>query len=621
MIEKFSWFRINGSPDHYYMIRAFFYLILYGGINMSLSLSMFRKWLAAYMLIACVFILAACNSSSSDSGGPVPPAFPSGALTDIGIDVKAPDSGTIESVNTESGSIGVIWNGVAEASAETFISGIGTALEIGGLTSQDDADAKIVTWEYTKDAAKWTVTITYVKQDHELNGSAVKAGRMLLIVEPKSEGSDQPFDDTVVRPLAAYIANAGNQSYKLGIIKGNKDLSSFSVETRVDSIPLVVTQYSDEAHVFAYGNRPKDGSATVVLERYTYARAGDEGDSIFTTFDPKGTIDEAAITANVKDWGSGSNPNYAANARNTVRVGNYLYIMSYDVRRISKVHITTGRLVSSVEYPAIDGYAVKGQDIIVTKGRIFALFAMPDSSFANYLDSIVIEVKHTDNDRAPIFGDEVKVGKNAVSLVSVDDYIYVPSIGGKQGSGTGNGANSRVDRVTLTESGITVDADPVYYADDKYDFHEMVIGKEKTLIRRVFTDSYGQYSYLTYIDTKALHSVINEKVSTIPSSNHLVEPDEDEPDMGWFYPMVYDDVLDHFWVAPPRNLIIYNKDLSEHIEIAPAVFHGHNLGDISSIALFTGELGSSKTSSSSYVPHAVRSGLKSSPEEYYKSLK
>jgi hypothetical protein len=93
----------------------------------------------------------------------------------------------------------------------------------------------------------------------------------------------------------------------------------------------------------------------------------------------------------------------------------------------------------------------------------------------------VVEVIHTDNDRAPTFSKEnkVEVGKNAQSLVSVNNYIYVPAIGGAQHAGSGNGTNSRIDRVTLTESGITVDAEPVYYVDDDYDFHGLVIGKKK----------------------------------------------------------------------------------------------------------------------------------------------
>jgi hypothetical protein len=591
---------------------------------MNMSLGIFRKWLAAYMLIACVFILAACNSSSNDSGGAVPPAFPSEALSNIGINITAPDGGTIESVNTESGSIGVVWNSVAEPSAETFITDMEIALETGGLISQDDADAKIVTWEYTKEATKYTVTITYVKQDHELNGSAVKAGRMLLTVEPKSEGSDLVLDDSV-RPLAAYIAFNSNSysDYKIGIIEGNSELTKYTVVGNAVNIPPVGSDAAKDAKVFAFGNRPKDGSATVVLERYNYSAAGHEGSSLFTTFDPNGTVDDSTIAANQKDWGLKSTQptNYATNVRNTVRVGNYLYIMSYDVRRISKVHITTGTLVSSVEYPAIDGYKVTGQDIIVTKGRIFALFAVPDSAFANYLDSIVIEVKHTDNDRAPTFGDEVKVGKNAQSLVSVDNYIYVPAIGGMQNNDTSNGANSRIDRITLSENGMIVDDKPVYYVDDDYDFHGLVIGKGKALILRVMNDSslYTTVAYLTQINTADLHTVSNVAVSTIPAANHLID---EEMQGGYTYAMVYDDVLDHFWFATAGKLTVYNKDLSANkVFSMKDDLYGVAAGAVSSIALFNSELGTVRTSTSSYIPHAVRSGLFSTPEEYYKSLK
>jgi hypothetical protein len=131
------------------------------------------------------------------------------------------------------------------------------------------------------------------------------------------------------------------------------------------------------------------------------------------------------------------------------------------------------------------------------------------------------------------------------------------------------------------------------------------------------------YSYLTSIDTEDLHVAKNVKASEIPNATHLVEADEDEPEMGTSFPMLYDDVLDHFWVAPPYNLIIYNgEDPSKFKEIANTSFHGNMYGHIYGFALFTGELGSSsKTNAFSYVPRVARSGLNSTPEEYYKSLK
>jgi hypothetical protein len=427
--------------------------------------------------------------------------------------------------------------------------------------------------------------------------------------------------------LAVYTAlNASdytNPGNKLGVIRGNGDLNSYCVAARVDTIPPLTVAYQ-EAKVFAFGNRPKDGSATVVLERYYYDLSVPANNvSTFTTFDASGEINETTIASNTKDWGLKTGSDFAVNTYNTVRMGDYIYMLSHDVGRISKINLATGSLVSSVVMSGVaTGYTAKGQDIIVTNGKIFALFYVTDEAYpATYQNSIVVEVKHTDDNSAPTFGDQVTVGKNAQSLAPVDNYIYVPSIGGDQGYGTGNGVNSRIDRITLSESSMTVDTNPVYYVDngDNYDFHGLVIGKEKTLIFRVMGDAaYKQFAYLTHINTADLHTARNAAVSTIPA-NHLLEQEELT---GAVQLLLYDDVYDHFWVAADGKLTIHNKDLSDQKDLSMEnELYGIAEGAINSIALLSGELSSSGTTSSRYVSRAVRSGLFSTPEEYYKSLK
>jgi hypothetical protein len=697
----------------------FFYLIYR---RLEMSLKVLRKWLPAFMLTVGLFVLAACNGSGGSGSGTPPPVFPAEALSEIGIDIAAPDGGNIESVKNSAGSIEVVWNsvpetaidsffadmvtelgtpsdtqddadakvarwehtnggadyvvnvthnretgklilnvnprpafpasalsdmgieiakpaglkiedvqndeagtievywiGVTAAAADGFMDSMAAALEKAGATPRDDADAKIVTWDHTGDV-EYEVTVTFVRQNHDLNGTAVKAGDMILNIKPKNQVPDLELDDTI-RRVAAYIAFDSRyyNTYKLGIIEGNSDVNSLSVDARVDTMPPVQGIDAQQAKVFAYGNRPKDGSATVVLERYYYDLTAGTSLSAFSTFDANGAIDESTIAANAKNWGSVSNPNYAANARNTVRVGNYLYIISYDVPRISKINLSTGLLVSSAEMDPIPGFSVKGQDIVVAKGRIFALFTVPDSAYPpNYQDSIVVEVKHTDNDRPPTFGDNVSTGKNAVNMVSVDDYIYVPSVGGGQHDLESNGAESRIDRITLSGSGIT--AAPVYYVDDDYDFHGLIIGKEKTLILRVMLDNdiFTTWAYLTSVDTADLHTVSNQAVSTIPAANNIID---EEMQRGYAYSMVYDDVFNHFWFATTGKLTVYNSDLSDFKEFSMRdELYGVTVGAIESIALFTGELGSARVSGT-YIPHAVRSGLFSTPEEYYRSLK
>lgn len=548
------------------------------------------------------------------------PAFPSEALAAIGIDINKPAGPKIDEVqNDGKGTIEVKWVSVAAADADNFTDSMATALIKAGAVSKNDDVEKVVTWDHTSDV-EYEVTITFIKQDHELNGVAVNAGDMLLNIHPKSQTPDLVLDDSI-RRVAAYVAFNVNfyNGYKLGIIKGNSNVDNLSVDVRIDTMPQVHGVDANEAKVFAYGKRPKDGSATVVLERYSYAAAGSEGKSVFTTFDANGTINESTIAANVQSWGSPSNPNYASNAYNTVRMGNYLYIISYDVPRISKVNLTTGSLVSSVEMSPVEGFSVKGQDIAIVNGRIFALFAMPDSAYANYKDSVVIEVKHTNNDKAPTFGQQVAVGKNAVNMVPVDNYIYVPSIGGAQHNNASNGAESRIDRITLTTGGMTVA--PVYYVDDDYDFHGLMIGKEKTLIVRVMLDStyYTTYAYLTALNTADLHTVNNKAISTIPAANNIID---EEMQNGYMYSMAYDDVRDQFWFAPTGKLTVYNKDLSKHKDFnMKNELYGVRVGTIASIALFNSELGTVAKVGTSYVPHAVKSGLFRTPEEYYKSLK
>jgi hypothetical protein len=422
--------------------------------------------------------------------------------------------------------------------------------------------------------------------------------------------------------LAVYTAFKSSDfvtpGYKLGVIKGKGDMNSYCVAARVDTVPTAITD-SEEVKVFAFGDRPKDDSATVVLERYKFDYLSNTSTSVFTTFDINGEINETTIASNAKDWGAQSDPNFAANAFNIVRIGDYLYIISQEIGRISKVNLTTNSLVSSVDMSGVAaGYTAKGQDIILINGKIFALFIVSDPSY-DYQGSIVVEVKHTEDDSAPTFGNRVTVGKNAANLAPVGNYIYVPSTGGMQNAGSGNGTSSRIDRVTISESGITVDANPVYYSDDDYDFHGLVIGKEKTLILRVMMDaSYAQFAYLTGINNAELHAASNTAISTIPSSNNLLE---ESALIGYNKAMLYDDVYDHFWVAL-GNLTVYNKDISESKEFnMENELYGVADGAVRSIALFSGELNSSGTSSSRYVSRAARSELNSTPEEYYKSLK
>ncbi|WP_261402211.1 hypothetical protein [Chenggangzhangella methanolivorans] len=214
-----------------------------------------------------------------------------------------------------------------------------------------------------------------------------------------------------------------------------------------------------------------DGSAVTVIRNL---RTGLGGDPIVEGVVPADGKFRIAVTDRVSAPGAipptyiynaapATNPLPSAsptwsNVRNMsglVRLGKYLYALDYDNARVVEIakgtFAETGVTYSLPARLTPEGFAARGQAIVVVNDTLYVLFAFPDGSFSNYADSLLARFTVKGGKSITLKEGDYNAGlvKNAFAIAANGSDLYVAGIGGSQGGGSYSKA-SRLQRIAAT---------------------------------------------------------------------------------------------------------------------------------------------------------------------------
>jgi hypothetical protein len=281
------------------------------------------------------------------------------------------------------------------------------------------------------------------------------------------------------------------------------------VDSNGDFVDPTIT---GDPKVFSYPNNPKDATANIVFERYYYQRTGGTPGtpfkSVIQAFDSGQMSSQAALdqiinyvainnpNAYLTTWGGevptpGTVVPHVVNAYGIVRLGDFLYMISYDIARVTKIRASDKNVMGDIDFTQA-GFDVRGQGIKVLegKGKVYALFNVAgdingtDVATANYQPSVVVEI---DVASFTYSANRVQVGLNSVKLESTldENFIFCPAIGGPQLAGQSNITRSGLYRIPVAADGTLGTVVKAYQGHTDptfYDIRDIAIGQDYALI-------------------------------------------------------------------------------------------------------------------------------------------
>jgi hypothetical protein len=385
--------------------------------------------------------------------------------------------------------------------------------------------------------------------------------------------------------------------------------------------------------VYSWPNSTKNGTANIVFERYYYGRSGGTPNPPFTSviqsFD-SGLMTSATALAGIINnnnnpyltaWGgstAGATTNRVINAYGIVREGGFLYMISYDVWRVTKIDAGTKAVVASIDFDNADyNHAVappatvdvRGQGIKVHNGHVYALFNVAGNingttvAAANYQPSILVEIDtatFTFQDKNHASPNYVEVGLNSVKIESADDFLYVPGIGGPQLGGSSNITRSGLYRIPVDPNGVLGTVLKAYegnVSSSAYDIRDIAIGKSYALILiGRWSATYDSFPYMILkITTQALAAVATVTDIATLYGNPAARIDINATGIlsyGPFYVLRYEKNYAHFWAGLSNSIKIWDESViaSSVLPTPGALFTDANFyggsGNINSMDIF-----------------------------------
>jgi hypothetical protein len=257
------------------------------------------------------------------------------------------------------------------------------------------------------------------------------------------------------------------------------------------------------------------------------------------------------------------------NLYTVVRLGNYLYGIDYDLGIVFEVsgtlpYTATGRTYQQ-PVSRTSSYPARGQELIVVDGVLYGLFAYPDSSFTNYDPSVVVrfDVSGT-NITAVATSDETPVptpppptpptqrtsfSENAFALATDGSYLYVASIGGRQGQGSAN-VNSALQRIPagfLNGDPALPVLDPTQLPNGQYEFRDICFDGNGTAY--LFTGIYNNNWNMDW----TIYTSAN-----ITNPRSLIKFDDALNVAGYFWSAQYTADNDRLWFAHGNDIWVYD---------------------------------------------------------------
>jgi hypothetical protein len=449
---------------------------------------------------------------------------------------------------------------------------------------------------------------------------AIVAGVSTSFVDPKLsvlEGNE----------TTAGVMPASNIQVKAGLL----------AEVKADPDGSGSTEVTGDPKVYSYPNDPKDGTANIVFERYYYTRTGGTPAgpfrSVIQSFDSSLLTTTAAVEAVINDgppnfpanqyltdWGGGS-PTPAnsevVNAYGVVRLGDYVYVMSYDTWRVTQIDASTKAVVGAITFdyskythggtpPAT--VMARGQGIKVHEGHLYTLFNVAEDingttvASANYQPSVLVEIdtanfSFKDNNKAQADRNYVEVGLNSVKIEGADGFLYCPAIGGPQLAGQSNITRSGLYRVPVDASGVLGAAAKAYQGRNDstfYDIRDIAVGENYAviLIGR-FSATYDSFTYaLLKIMASSLSTVAaGTDIYTLYSARGARFETGTISGYGPFHTVRYEKLYKHFWCGQSSRIEIYDESSIASSSPAPGqtinsqAFYG-GAGFINSMEIF-----------------------------------
>jgi hypothetical protein len=300
--------------------------------------------------------------------------------------------------------------------------------------------------------------------------------------------------------LFAYtIVNSSYTAGTAGAVNGDRSAASPAAFT---AQPNKIINLNGDPAVFSFSDPA--GQSRLVLRQYTYSA------------DPEDLLPNQIINPFATYWA----PLVAeqtwvnvANLHTAATKGRWLYATGYDLARIAVVDMNNFYQQTAASYqfptawPSISvppGAECHGEGLTVVGNYLYALFTInPGGGYSTYANSIVVKLYVVPSTGALVYISHLEVGKNAFTLESFNNKLYVCALGGMQNAGSYNG-DTRLDIIDLatftTTSVATIaaiggdfrdiairDADNAYILVGHYDsyFSNLVGGVYRTSLANI----------------------------------------------------------------------------------------------------------------------------------------
>lgn len=255
-----------------------------------------------------------------------------------------------------------------------------------------------------------------------------------------SFGSAIVTADTPETLFAYTIVNSSYTAGTAGAINGDRSAASPAVFT---AQPNKITGLNGDPAVFNFSD--SSGQSRLALRQYTYGGTL-LPNQIINPFASYWTPLVAQPT-----W------NDLANLHAVATKGRWLYAIGYDLARITvaNMNLSYGEIASyqfPTDWPGISlpsSAECHGEGLAVVGNYLYALFTInPNGGYTVYANSIVVKLAINTLTGSLTYISHLEVGKNAFTLESFNNKLYVCALGGMQNAGSYNG-DTRLDIIDL----------------------------------------------------------------------------------------------------------------------------------------------------------------------------
>ncbi|BBB91514.1 MAG TPA: hypothetical protein PKA28_15755 [Methylomusa anaerophila] len=389
------------------------------------------------------------------------------------------------------------------------------------------------------------------------------------------------FATTAWANSAYTVVNSGYSQGKVGTITSTGSVTPSAVSTPLNGAPAV--------HSFTDAN----GQPRMLVYNYTAATGNPEVLIYNPATSPWTQVKSIADLA-------GAN---IVNLYGIATSGSYLYAVDYDTAKIVQINMAGDAysVTATYTFPGTTGYEKHGVAIAAVGDYVYGLFTEVDDDYAtnpNYLTSKVVKLNKS---TLAAVGTAAQVGKNAFTLKSYNNKLYVAAVGGKQrDDGTYNSGESKLNVVNLAD--MTVATPFTSGTAIPYEFRDITLstaGDAYLLVGR-YTPGYATMTGKVYKTT-----------ATAIASGSLGTEKQSFNTAGYYWALLYETAADRLWFAQGNQVDLRIASTYTSIVSLPAqtILGGSQYPNLNSVALI-GQAGATLQGYQDPALPGVQSGLK-----------